>query len=132
MIKKILSGIILLFCITGFAFSADLSIAEKAISNALSAVPSSYEFREESGALFFVQKKCYRFDIISDGGRTEALVTFSSEQNELPEQVYSLSIEVDFKGSYSSTCRVPEYRTYQTGQHGIFRYFFDTTSVFVY
>jgi len=225
MIKKILFGMILFFSITACVYTLDLSLTEKAFNKALSSTPSSYEYIEESGALIFILKKNYKYDVISNGSGAKQLVTYSSTQNQrpteedprppikegdlsefsmkqllceadifaessgltdtpgrtktvsgtryrvvevsysytddagrlwpmvgellihgtsgipfqlvaeqqyFPDDIYSLSIEVDFSGAYSSTCRITECRTYQTGQHGIFRYKYDTVRSFVY
>lgn len=223
--KKILLGLMLFIGIILPAVSSDLSITEKAFNNALTSIPKSYEYKEESGALFFIQKKNYRFNIINNGNSFEQLVTYSSTQDEkvkaedprpsiregdstrfymeqllceanlfspassldtdsgktlmssgkryrmievsynycdaegqvwpmvgellvhqtsgipfkltveqqiFPEDVYSISVEVDFDGTYSSNCRIAECRKYQTGQHGIFKYKYNTILNFVY
>jgi hypothetical protein len=81
MFKRILLGIIFISILIS-AFSADLSIIEEAFNNALSETPSAYEYNEESGALFFVQRKNYEFEIIDNGRSPKRLVTYSSTQNQ--------------------------------------------------
>lgn len=222
--RKILFGLVFI-TIPLLLSAADLSVTEKAYTNAFMKNPSTYEYHEESGALFFAQKKNYCFDIRNNGSGLERIVTYSSTQNEqsvaedprppiregdcsvfcmksllceadlfspvsslsktpggtkviggrkynlievsykycdeegqvwpmtgellvhrssgvpyrftavqldFPNDVYSVKIEVDFTGYYSSTCRIAEYRRFEEGQYGILRYFYNTVRTFTY
>ena len=224
-IAVFLSAALLLFSPVFHIFSIELGTAESAIKNALETVPSSYEFFEESGALFFTQKKNYVFKILENDHSFEQVVIYSSaekqkalsedprppvregdkspfsmncllsiadpfragqspetgtegteiikgrrytrvplsynypdesgslrrvnavmilnrtsgvpvfliiEQLEFPDDMYSVTAEVEFSGEYSSTCRITEFRRFETGQHGVFKYRYNTVCRFTY
>ena len=86
----------------------------------------SYSYPDENGDLWPMKGEL----LLEYSTKTPVLLR--AEQLELPDDLYSLSVEADFKGTEPSDCRVTEFRLHFTGQYGIFRYHCDMERTFSY